>query len=194
MTTFLDITYELLIVPDDSAISTDDRIGVGFQYAGTWSVVYLSRGRHPGAAYNPATDRAISTHAMECGGNFVVHMHTEDRAAIGHAHAALASWYAAERERGQMPDVVAFELEEHLDVLAHWAAGGKWEVVIPRIGAPTLQVGDFSTPAAAWTAAESGRVWDLAGIDPKEWDLDLNDLYVHSTPLADLHPIAQLPD
>ncbi|WP_157124791.1 hypothetical protein [Nocardia pseudovaccinii] len=183
MTTFLNITYELLIAPDDPAISRDDRIRVGFQYAGTWSVVYLGRGHHPGAVYNPATDRAISTHAMECGGNFVVHMHTEDRAAIAHAHAALAPWYAAERERGQMPDEVAFELEEHLDVLAHWAAGGKWEVVIPRIGAPTLQVGDFPTPAAAWAAAESGRVWDLAGIDPEEWDLGLHDLFVSSTPL-----------
>ncbi|MEU7631794.1 hypothetical protein AB0C34_17655 [Nocardia sp. NPDC049220] len=184
MTTFLDITYELLIEPDDPAIGADDRIGVGFHYAGTWSVVYLSRGRHPGAAYNPATDRAISTHAMECGGDFVTHMHTEDRETIEQVHATLAPWYATERERGQVPDVVAFELAEHLDVLAHWAAGGKWEVVIPRIDAPTLHVGDFPTPAAAWTAAESGCVFDLARINPEEWDLVLSDLHVRSVPLG----------
>ncbi|MFI5721096.1 hypothetical protein [Nocardia sp. NPDC051750] len=186
MTTFLDYTVELLIDPDDPQTNDEDRIGVGFNYNGITSLVFLAAGHRRGHTYDPATHTLVSTHVMECGAWYPAHLHTSDRDQISYARDRLAAWYSAPGNGEDMPASVRAEIVSHLGDLEHYLAGGVWEIEIePFGGAPILRVGNYPTPNAASAAIAGGQVWDLVGSNPDtdddliDCDLTVNRVALH---------------
>lgn len=188
MTTFLDYAVELLVDPDEEARTrTADRIHVGFNYGHARSLVFLSDQRQ-GSVYDPATHTLISTHVLECGGEYPIHLHTGDREQILHAHDVLRDWFNTSNSAEDMPTEVSDEILTHLAGLDHYLAEGSWQIELARYGFPPRCFGAFATPNDATTAITSGKAWELAGIDlatdPYGDDLSTRDMTVIPIPIG----------